>query len=142
MVRRTSRSGAMVERQKVVVVVVVLLLVALNADLDNLFEHSRILPTNRGETGGRVKDGDGLNSLETNTNARDMTRRRDIKLHEAAYDLVIGHRWPLVRLGQRPIGRMQEDSILKQVEFKLARLEEGGEHVCLQAGAGALLRCQ
>jgi len=83
----------------VVRIVVMLVLVTLDANLYDLFENGGVLPTDWSETGSRIKNRNGLDSLETNTYARYVTGRGNIELYEAADDLVVGHWGPLVLLG-------------------------------------------
>ena len=112
------------------VVVVMLVLIALDADFDDLFKDSGVLPADGCEASRWIEDGDGLDCLQTDADTRDVAGGWDVKLDETSHDLVVGHGRPLVALGQRAIGRVQEDGILEQMELQLAGLEEGGEHGC------------
>jgi hypothetical protein len=123
-----------VERQQMMVIVVVML-IALDADLDDLFEDGGVLPADGCEASRWIEDGDGLDCLQTDADTRDVAGGWDVEFDETSHDLVVGHGRPLVALWQWAIGWVQEDGILKQVELELAGLEEGGEHGCA-CGAG------
>lgn len=88
------------------VIVVMLVLVALNANLDDLFEYCGIFPADGCQTRRGIENGNGLYGLQADANARDVTSGRYVKLDKSTYDLVVGHGRPFVCLGQRTIRRM------------------------------------
>lgn len=74
----------------------VLFLVALDANLDDLFEHGGIFPADRSETGRWIQDGNRLNGLKSNSNSRNVSSGRNIDFYQATDDFVVSHRRPLV----------------------------------------------
>lgn len=95
----------------------------MNANLNDALKNGGIFPVDGSDASTRVEDGDSLNGLEPDSNARDVAVGRHIELYQASNELIVGLRRPLMSLGERSIRRVEEDRILEQMELELAGLE-------------------